>query len=183
MRIGSDGALTVDGWRSPSGCIEVRIRSLGDAAGAAAEGKRCEATVAQQEHTVDEVTDVGELVRGDDRRAAALRRFAYDTWDDGCSILMRRVVDEHDAVGAGERRLDARGVRTSDQERRTAVLDRSRIRASETGEAVEQRGGACAARAENGDTFSLVHLEGRPAQHPDARRTSRDAGGVALPER
>jgi len=62
------------------------------------------------------------------------------------------------------------------------VLDRAGIDATEAGEALEQRGGTCTPSAKDGDALTLVHLETRSAQHPDSRRASCDAGGVALPQ-
>ena len=62
------------------------------------------------------------------------------------------------------------------------VLDGTRVQAPEAGEAVEQRGRPRTTSAENGEALSLVHVERRAAQHPDARRASRDADSVALPQ-
>ena len=62
------------------------------------------------------------------------------------------------------------------------MLDRARVHAPETGEAVEQCRRARTASAEYGDALSLVYLETRAAQYPDTSRASRDAGGVALPQ-
>jgi len=61
------------------------------------------------------------------------------------------------------------------------VLDRARIDATKTGEALEESGGASSASTEDGDALTLVHLETGGTQHPDSRRASLDAGGVALP--
>ena len=62
------------------------------------------------------------------------------------------------------------------------VLDASGVWPTQAGKAVEQRGGAGATRAKNGDALSLLHLEAGASQHPDARRATGDAGGIALPQ-
>jgi len=61
------------------------------------------------------------------------------------------------------------------------MLDRARVDATKTGEALEECGGAGSASTEDGDALTLVHFETGGTQHPDSRRASLDAGGVALP--
>ena len=88
---------------------------------------------------------------------------------------------QHEAlghVGAAMRR----GFACGDECRRERVFHTAGIGATKPGEAVEQRRGAGTARTEYGDTLTLLHFEAGASEHPDARRASRDAGGVALPE-
>ena len=139
-------------------------------------------TVAQQERPVHEVADAGKLVRRDDGRDAVLRRLAHGASDGGGSARMRGVVDEHDLARARRRVPNVRRAGHSQQTRVPEVLDRARIDAPEAGKALEQSGGAGTPSAEDGDALSLVHLEIGGAQHPDSRRASCDAGGVALPQ-
>lgn len=135
-------------------------------------------TVAQQESAVHEVANAGKLVGGNDGRVALLRGLVHGASDGSDAAPMRSVVDEHDLTRAWRcvpsvRRQQVRGL---------PVLDRARVHATKTGEALEERRSAGSASPEDGDALTLVHLETGGAKHPDSRRASLDAGGVALPE-
>ena len=139
-------------------------------------------TVAQQKDAVDEVANAGQLVRGDDRRDAALRRLRArherrEWLPPVCVVSSTSTMSPDRGAACGA--FDASGDRQETRE--LAVLDRARVDAAKASETVEQRGGARTASAEYGDALSLVHLEAGGAKHPDARRASGDAGGVALP--
>jgi hypothetical protein len=140
-------------------------------------------TVAQEERAIHEMAHAGQLVRGDDRGDAVLRRLMYGPMQRDGSSRWRGIIDQHDVVSA---RRGVRSVRRAvgrHETRELAVLDRARVDTAEASETLEQRGRAGTTSAENGDAFSLVHLETGGAKHPDARRASGDAGGVTLPQR
>jgi len=139
-------------------------------------------SVAQQERAVHEVADAGELVRGDDRRDAVLGRFMHRAAKREDCVRWRRIIDQHDVVGTSRRVRHARRAGSGEETRALPVLDRTGVDAAQPREAVEQRRRAGATRAEDGDALTLVHLEAGSAQHPDPRRASGDAGGVALPQ-
>jgi len=65
--------------------------------------------------------------------------------------------------------------------RAPAMLDRARVDAAKASEAVEERRDTGPALPQYGDALTLLHFEAGGAEHPDARRASDDAGGVALP--
>jgi len=139
-------------------------------------------SVAQQECPVHEVAHGGELVRGDDRGDAVLRRLMYGAmpWDG--SSRRRHIIDQYDVVSARRGMRSVRRAGVCEETRALPVLDRARVDAAEPCEALEERGRPGTTSAEYGDALSFVHLEGGGAEHPDARRTSGDAGGVALPQ-
>jgi hypothetical protein len=139
-------------------------------------------TVAQQERAIHEVPHAGQLVRGDDRRDAALPRFVYGAMQRDGRSRRRGIIDQHDVVSA---RRGVRGVRRAggrQETRELAVLDRARVDTAEASETLEQSGRAGTTSTEYGEAFSLVHLEAGGAKYPDARRASGDAGSVALPQ-
>jgi hypothetical protein len=138
-------------------------------------------TVPQEEHAIHEMAHARQLVRGDDRGDVVLRRFMYGAMQRDGRARWRGIIDQHDVVGA---RRGVRSVRRAGRQetRELAVLDRARVDTAEASKTLEQRGRAGTASAEYGDAFSLVHLEAGGAKHPDARRASGDAGGVALPQ-
>ena len=139
-------------------------------------------SVAQQEGSLDEMANAGQLVRGEDGRDAGFRRLVHGAGDGRDAFSRRGVVDEHDVACARPCIASARRRGGRPQPRALAVLDGSRVDAAEAGEALEQRRRSGAPSAEDGDALALVHFETRGAQHPDPRRAAGDAGSVALPK-
>jgi hypothetical protein len=139
-------------------------------------------SVAQQERAVHEVADAGELVRGDDRRDAVLGRFMHRARQREDRFRWRGIIDEHDVVGTRRRVRYVRRAGRGEETRALAMLDRARVDATQPRETLQQRRRSGARRAEDGDALTFVHLEAGGAQHPDPRRASGDAGGVARPQ-
>jgi hypothetical protein len=136
------------------------------------------AAVVEEEHAVGDVADVGDLVGRDDERPGSVV-LANDDWPRCVAAREQRVVDEQETVGVRAALVELSRI---DEDGSEGELDRSRVGATEAGEAVQQRRGSRAARAEHGETLPSLDVEAEPTQDPRAGRTSGDPGSVALPE-
>jgi hypothetical protein len=138
--------------------------------------QRRETSIAKEQHAIGYVTNARQLMSRDDNCASSVA-------GDAVQSEHRLIVGDPPFVIDQQECRSVFGLYSVRNELRGGgALDGPSIGAAKAGQTMEERGCARAAGAEHRDAFSLFDIEARTAQHPDPRRASRDAGGVALPE-